>query len=103
MCTHIGWCVAYMPSKDELWEYIFRIPEFSQVDNKVLATLVEVRSENAYNIWKKSELKHYPTVLRSLRKLQKRGFVRARRIVGIRSTRQYELTLLGAISCHLRR
>lgn len=90
-----------MQSKDHFWAQIFNVPRFSKVDNKVLATLIEVHSENAYNVWKKSGLKHYPTVLRSLRKLQKGGFVTATRTVGMRSTRQYELTLVGAISCHL--
>jgi len=90
-----------MQSEDLFWAQIFNIPKFSKVDNKVLATLIEVHSENAYNVWKKSGLKHYPTALRSLRKLQKGGFVTATRTVGMRITRQYELTLVGAVLCHL--
>jgi len=92
-----------MPSSDDFWEYLFHIPEFSKVDNKILVMLIEVRGDNAYSIWKKSGLKHYPTVLRSLKKLQRGGFVRAKRTVGMRSTKQYELTLLGTISVHLLR
>lgn len=88
-------------SKDLFWEHIFSVPEFSKVDTKVLATLIEVHSGNAYNVWKKSGLKHYPTVLRSLKKLRKRGFVTATRTVGMRSTRHYKLTLVGTISYHL--
>jgi DNA-binding PadR family transcriptional regulator len=96
--------VTRKPDQDEFWKQITTAPKLGMTDNEVLATLLLAKhGENAYNIWKESKVKHYPTVLRSLKKLQKRGFVTTTRIAGVRNTNIYELTLLGEISSHVLR
>lgn len=96
--------VTRKPDQGEFWKQITTAPKLGMIDNEVLATLLLAKhGENAYAIWKKSKVKHYPTALRSLKKLQKRGFVTTTRIAGVRNTNIYELTLLGEISSHVLR
>jgi len=80
--------------EDELWMDLSR-PDLNNTECKILETLAEIGSGNAYHIWKKSELKHYPTILRSLKTLEKKEIVTTTETAGIRSKRQYKLTLLG--------
>ena len=65
----------------------------SKTDRKVLKTLIKIKSANAYATWKASGLKHYPTVLRSLKKLEANGCVEVSKVKGMRGEKQYVPTL----------
>ncbi len=67
------------------------------IEFKVLNSSIELNKANTYNIWKNSKLKHYPTVLRSLKKLQVKGLVKALKESGERGERFFAPTLLGTL------
>jgi len=69
----------------------------SLIEYTVLNSLIALNNENTYNIWKNSGLKHYPTVLRSLKKLEIKGLVKVLKERGERRERLYAPTLLGAL------
>ena len=69
----------------------------SKNEVKILATMTTIKSGNAYNAWKASGLKHYPTVLRTLRKLEEKGLVEVLSENGIRGERIYAQTLFGKL------
>jgi predicted transcriptional regulator len=65
----------------------------SEIDSKVLKTLIKIKGGNAYTTWKASGLKHYPTVLRSLKKLEANGCIEVSKVKGMRGEKQYVPTL----------
>lgn len=77
-----------------------RAPMYNRLSKnevKILATMTTIKSGNAYNAWKASGLKHYPTVLRTLRKLEEKGLVEVLSENGIRGERIYAQTLFGKL------
>lgn len=76
------------------------IPQFmklSKTETKILEAIVIVKSGNAYGLWKKSGLKHYPTVLRSLKKLEEKRLLQILSESGTRGERTYTPTSLGTL------
>jgi len=59
--------------------------------------MITLKSGNAYNSWKASGLKHYPTVLRTLKKLEEKRLVQIVSENGIRGERIYSPTLFGTL------
>jgi len=59
--------------------------------------MITLKSGNAYNSWKASGLKHYPTVLRTLKKLEEKRLVQIVSENGIRGERIYAPTLFGTL------
>ena len=93
-----------MSTKDAIRNIFLRSIPLTPIDNKVLETLVAMKSGSAYSIRKVSGLKHYPTVLRSLKKLEKKGCVEAlTELSGARTKRIYVPTLLGKLTHHILR
>jgi DNA-binding MarR family transcriptional regulator len=83
--------------KDQFWSNIYNYEKFARIEQQLIKTLLVAGNENAYNIWKDSGLKHYPTVLRTLKKMQKRHLLNSRENEGTRKTVEYNLTLRGLI------
>jgi hypothetical protein len=76
------------------------IPKYirlSKTEAKILNTIAVVKRGNAYGLWKTSGLKHYPTVLRTLKKLEKKRLVQALSESGTRGERIYVPTLVGTL------
>jgi len=73
----------------------------SKIEAKILDNLVNTKSGNAYVLWKKSGLKHYPTVLRTLKKLQEKNLVEVLKESGLRGERIYAPTLRGTLVSYL--
>ena len=76
------------------------IPKYirlSKTEAKILDTIVATKSGNAYGLWKTSGLKHYPTVLRTLKKLEGKRLVQALSESGTRGERIYSPTLVGIL------
>lgn len=71
--------------------------KLSKNETKILATIIAVRSGNTYKTWKASGLKHYPTVLRILKKLEEKRLVKTLSEDGIRGERIYAPTLFGTL------
>lgn len=71
-----------MPMDAKWWEILQFLP--NKTEAKVLGTLTRIERGNAYQIWKYSGLKHYPTVLRTLKKLEKKRLIR---VLDVRSAR----------------
>ena len=69
----------------------------SKNETKILATIIAVKSGNAYKIWKASGLKHYPTVLRTIKKLEEKRLVKTLSENGIRGERIRAPTLFGTL------
>jgi DNA-binding PadR family transcriptional regulator len=55
-----------------------------------------MKSGNAYSLWKQSTLKHYPTVLRTLKKLKEKNFVEILSKDGVRGETIYGVTVQGS-------
>lgn len=94
--------VVYMQTFEDL-RHIYKI-EVSLTENeqKTLQELISLKTGSAYSIQKKSELKHYSTALRSLKKLEEKGCIIARtEISGARGKRLYSPTMLGKVSYYL--
>lgn len=73
------------------------------VELNTLNALIAISRGSTYVVWKSSGLKHYPTVLRSLKKLQKKGLVTVSDVRGERGERFYAPTLLGRlVAVHFR-
>jgi len=70
---------------------------FSKTEAKILDTIVKEKSGNAYSLWKASGLKHYPTVLRTLKKLEEKRLVQVSSEKGTRGERIYIPTLEGTL------
>ena len=77
--------------------------KLSKTEDKILKTLLNMKSGNAYGIWKTSKLKHYPTVLRILKKLTDRGYTKVLDSEGPRSEKTYFPTLIGQLVLHTSR
>ena len=88
-----------MSINDGIKDIFLRSIPLTRIDHKVLETLIVTKSGSAYSIRKVSGLKHYPTVLRSLKKLEKKRCVEVviDRMEG-RTTRIYAPTPLGKLT-----
>jgi len=62
-----------------------------------------IKSGSAYSLWKTSKLKHYPTVLRTLRKLDEKKFVEILSKDGLHGETTYVSTIRGSIIFHVLR
>jgi len=69
----------------------------SKTEAKVLGTLITIKSGNAYGLWKASGLKHYPTVLRTLKKIEEKRLVKALGERGTRGEKIYAPALVGTL------
>jgi len=76
---------------------IFPRLTFSKTEAKILDTIVAEKNGNAYSLWKTSGLKHYPTVLRTLKKLEKNRLVQVSSEKGTRGEKIYTPTLVGTL------
>lgn len=88
-----------MPINAMWWEIIHLKP--SKAEEQVLATIVQVGRGNTYQIWKSSGLKHYPTVLRVLKKLEEKRLVEATEQSGMRGEKIYSSTVGGVLVHHI--
>lgn len=71
--------------------------KLSKTEDRILTTLITMKMGNAYNSWKASGLKHYPTVLRTLKKLKQKRLVQIMSENGIRREKVYAPTLFGTL------
>lgn len=69
----------------------------SKTEAKILDTLTTKKRGNAYGIWKLSGLKHYPTVLRALKKLEEQRLAQVVSVSGKRGEKVYVPTLGGVL------
>lgn len=69
----------------------------SKTEAKILDTLIRVKSGNAYVLWKASGLKHYPTVLRTLKKLTEKRLVQILSESGTRGETVYAPIPVGML------
>ncbi|GEM_PF-3089654 len=88
--------------KSSLIKEIFRYtaPKYSRLSKaeaEILDTAITVKGGNAYSLWKASALKHYPTVLRTLKKLEEKRLVEKLSESGTRGERIYAPTLFGTL------
>jgi predicted transcriptional regulator len=70
----------------------------SQAELDVLKALIRIGGSNTYEIWKESGLKHYPTVLRNLKKLQLKGLSRVTHLKTGRARNIYTSSFLGTLT-----
>jgi len=87
--------VVYVPINAKWWETVQFLP--SKAEAKILGTLARIERGNAYQIWKNSGLKHYPTVLRTLKKLEKKRLVRALDVKSTRGGKAFSSTVQGTL------
>jgi hypothetical protein len=73
----------------------------SKTEAKILDTITTKQSGNAYRLWKASGLKHYPTVLRTLKKLEQKRIVQALGESRVRGERIYTPTLRGTLISYI--
>lgn len=90
-----------MPFKDILGDIVPRYISLSKTEAKILDTVITEKSGNAYGLWKRSGLKHYPTVLRTLKKLEEKRLVQVLSEKGTRDERIYAPTLLGTLVSYI--
>ena len=90
-----------MPFKGILEDVVPHYIRLSKTEAKILDALISVKSGNAYSLWKASGLKHYPTVLRTLKKLEEKRFVQALNERGTRGERIYTPTLVGILGSYV--
>jgi len=69
----------------------------SKSEAKILDTLLAIESGNAYGLWKTSGLKHYPTVLRAVKKLKEKRLIKDLSESGTRGEKIYIPTLFGTL------
>jgi len=68
----------------------------NETEVRILGTIIRERSGNAYSLWKASGLKHYPTALRTVKKLQEKQLVHITG-EGMRGERIFAPTLFGTL------
>lgn len=90
-----------MSFKAILGDILPKYIRLSKTEAKILDTIITVKSGNAYSLWKASGLKHYPTVLRTLKKLEEKRLVQKLSESGTRGERMYTPTLLGTLVSHI--
>lgn len=73
----------------------------SKTEAKILRTMITVKRGNAYGLWKASGLKHYPTVLRSVKKLKEKRLVQILSENGARGERVFAPTLVGTLVSYI--
>lgn len=80
-----------------LGDIIPRYMRLTKTEAKVLDTIVTEKRGNIYSLWKVSRLKHYPTVLRAVKKLGEKGLVQVSNERGTRDEKIYVPTLVGTL------
>lgn len=104
MYTVFNRCVTYMPLIDLFRDNIPRhLQKLNKTESKLMETLMAIKSGNAYSLWKKSKLKHYPTVLRTLRKLHEKNFVEILSKDGQHGETTYVSTIRGSFIFYILR
>jgi DNA-binding PadR family transcriptional regulator len=77
--------------------------KLSKTESKIMETLMMTKNGNAYGLWKASKLKHYPTVLRTLRKLHEKNLVEILSKDGVRRETTYAPTIQGSFVFYILR
>jgi DNA-binding PadR family transcriptional regulator len=95
MYTIIVTSVVYVPIAAKWLDIVHLKP--NKTESVVLGTLAKSEYGNAYSIWKASGLKHYPTVLRTLKKLEKKSLVKTVDKNGKRGETTYSSTFQGTL------
>lgn len=90
-----------MPFKEILGNIIPTYIRLSRTEAKILETTIEMKNGNAYGLWKRSGLKHYPTVLRTLKKLKEKRLAQVLSESGTRGERVYSPTLVGTLVSYI--
>jgi hypothetical protein len=90
-----------MSLKDMLWHIPGQYRKWTNIEGKILETLIEMKSGNAYAIWKASGLKHYPTVLRILKKLHEMRLIQLLGQKGSRDETIYVSTLAATLMLYI--
>jgi len=90
-----------MPLPSYLLNSIGKNYKLSSVERKTLEALIDMGEGNAYVVWKKTGLKHYPTVLRSTKRLSKKELIKVSSKKGVREGRTYKLTLKGELVSYI--
>lgn len=83
------------------WNIPREYRKLTNIDGKILETLIEMKSGNAYAIWKASGLKHYPTVLRVLKKLHEMRLIQLLGQKGSRDETIYISTLAATLMLYI--
>lgn len=91
--------VVHVPRDAKWWDILQFLP--NQTEAKVLGALARINRGNAYQIWKDSGLKHYPTVLRTLKKLEKKRLVTTLATIGGRGGKAFCSTQQGTFVLHI--
>jgi Fe2+ or Zn2+ uptake regulation protein len=88
-----------MPINAKWWDIVHLKP--SRAEARVLATIIRVGVGNVYQIWQSSGMKHYPTVLRIMKKLEEKRLVEATEQSGTRGEKIYSSTVGGVLIHHI--
>lgn len=76
--------------------------QLTETEQKILAILISHKVGSAYSIQRNSQLKHYSTVLRALKKLEEKGCIEAKtEISGARGKRVYSPTMIGKVANYI--
>jgi hypothetical protein len=70
-------------------------------EKKIFVKLMNLRSGNAYTLWKETGLKHYPTVLRTLKRLKDKKMIKVIAEDGSRGEKIYAPSIQGRIIFYL--
>lgn len=73
------------------------IRKLSTIETKIFLKLMSLKSGNAYSLWKETGLKHYPTVLRTLKRLKEKNMIRVITEDGSRGEKIYAPSIQGRI------
>lgn len=90
-----------MHFKSMLGDTVPKYLRLSKTEAMVLDTIITTKSGNAYRLWKTLGLKHYPTVLRTIKKLEEKRLVQVLSESGKRGERIYAPTLVGTLVSHI--
>ena len=93
--------MVYVYFKRILADTIPKYVRLNKTEAKILDTLITMKNGNAYKTWKASGLKHYPTVLRTLKKLEEKRLVKIFSESGTRGERIYVPTLVGTLVSYI--
>ncbi len=80
-----------------LWNVPSQYHKVTKTEVAILEAIVEAKNGNAYTIWKASGFKHYPTVLRVLRKLKEKRLINTLDERGSRNDIVYVSTLATSL------
>lgn len=93
--------MVYVSLSDLLWNTPSQYHKFTATEVKILETVIGMKNGNAYAIWKTSGLKHYPTVLRVLKKLYEKRLIRTLGQKGSRDETIYVSSLAATLLLYI--